>query len=250
MKTSTLTLFLSLALVIAALIAVTKSTALASTPMFSEITDIQQRKNSFFTFLNHYIEQENINILSDRKKLLALDKKSSFNFLDHYWLKELGDHYKIDIKQAIADDTLSEAIDNLLLRVDAIPPSLALAQAAEESAWGTSRFASQGNNYFGQWCYTENCGLTPLQRDHNATHQVQVFVHAEQAVVAYMRNLNSNRAYRELRDIRAQLRSQNTAITGTAMAAGLERYSGIGAAYVKNIRGIISYNDLESRFSL
>jgi Bax protein len=129
-------------------------------------------------------------------------------------------------------------------RVDVVPPSLAIAQSANESAWGTSRFARKGYNFFGQWCYRKGCGLVPKKRDANKTHEVAAFDSPQESVKMYIRNLNSNRAYKSLRDLRAKLRRSNKPVTGHELAAGLKRYSERGLEYVRELREMISYNKL------
>jgi Bax protein len=119
-----------------------------------------------------------------------------------------------------------------------------MAQSANESAWGTSRFARKGNNFFGQWCFRKGCGLVPKQRDANKTHEVAAFDSPEESVKMYIRNLNSNSAYKSLRDLRAKLRRANKPVTGHALAAGLKHYSERGLEYVKELREMISFNKL------
>jgi Bax protein len=135
-------------------------------------------------------------------------------------------------------------IKNLLAHVDIVPASLALAQAAMESAWGTSRFATEGNNYFGQWCYTKGCGLVPTQRNAGATHEVQAFVSPANSVAAYMRNINRHNSYRTLRTLRAKARTSQQPIYGCTLANGLGNYSERGQAYVDEIKQMISINGL------
>jgi len=100
--------------------------------------------------------------------------------------------------------------------VDTIPPSLALAQAANESAWGTSRFARQAHNYYGQWCFEKGCGIVPDRRDANKSHEVAAFDSPRESVARYLHNLNSNSAYKSLRDIRSRLKAANKPVTGIA----------------------------------
>ena len=142
---------------------------------------------------------------------------------------------------SIDDDDSWQA---LLKRVDVIPPSLVLAQAANESAWGTSRFAKSGFNYFGQWCFKKGCGIVPGKRDAGKEHEVAAFSSPRKSVGSYIRNLNSHPAYQSLRSIRIQLRSENKAITGIALAGGLSEYSARGSEYVEELRSIIRYNKL------
>ncbi len=126
--------------------------------------------------------------------------------------------------------------------VDVIPLEMALVQAANESAWGQSRFARDANNYFGQWCYEKGCGLVPLKRTAGATHEVKSFATANLSVRAYMKNINTSRAYAEFRDIRRDLRHQHRTLDAELLAMGLKSYSERGMAYVKVIQTMIRSN--------
>ncbi|MCH2098860.1 MAG: glucosaminidase domain-containing protein, partial [Pseudomonadales bacterium] len=137
-----------------------------------------------------------------------------------------------------------ERLDELLACVDVIPPSLVLAQAATESAWGTSRFARKANNLFGEWCFTAGCGLVPNHRSQGATHEVERFATVSASIDSYFHNLNSHPAYAELRAIRARAREAAATISGADLAAGLMLYSERGEDYVDELRQIIRVNDL------
>ena len=130
--------------------------------------------------------------------------------------------------------------ENLLKKVNIIPPSLALAQAANESAWGTSRFAQKANNLFGEWCFSEGCGLVPLSRPDGETYEVEKFDELKGSVASYIHNLNSHPAYKKLRDIR-----DNVGVDGYKMAEGLEAYSARGEKYVEELQSMIEYNGLQ-----
>jgi Bax protein len=132
----------------------------------------------------------------------------------------------------------------LLLRVDAIPPSLALAQAAEESGWGTSKFARRGNALFGQWTTSSDVGIVPARRDAGKTHKIKAFKSLQDSIAAYMRNLNVHRAYREFRQARHSLRRRGRALDGLRLAAGMTRYSERAEKYVETLRIIINVNRL------
>ena len=123
--------------------------------------------------------------------------------------------------------------------------SLVLAQAANESGWGTSRFARQANNYFGMWCYQAGCGLKPRQRDQGQSHEVKHFKHVQDSVISYLHNLNTNRAYQPLRDLRQTTRDLGAPLRGVLLAEGLHAYSSRGEAYIKDIQTMIIANDLE-----
>jgi Bax protein len=138
-------------------------------------------------------------------------------------------------------------ISRLLHRVDVLPPSLVLAQAANESAWGTSRFAQKGNNLFGQWCYTEGCGLVPANRSDEYHYEVKSFSSVEEAINAYFRNLNTFPVYQDLRVIRQSLRDDSKPIDGISLTEGLGRYSTRGAEYIDDLKRMIYKNDLLER---
>jgi Bax protein len=129
-------------------------------------------------------------------------------------------------------------------RVDTIPPSLVLAQAANESAWGSSRFAREGNNLFGEWTYKPGTGIIPAGRPAGATYEVRKFSSIYESIRSYMSNLNRNGAYRKLREIREILRDSNQPVTGMSLAQGLAKYSQRGNAYIVEIQAMIRQNKL------
>lgn len=156
------------------------------------------------------------------------------------WLIDEAAKYKL--KQVSFNST--KDMERLLRRVDTLPKSLVLAQAINESAWGQSRFAEQGNNYFGRWCYVSGCGLIPHRRPQGAHYEVKSYSTVAASVRDYFLNINSNSAYQTLRDIRWQLRLQKKVVTGSHLAAGLLKYSTRGQAYVNDIKSIIARFDL------
>lgn len=135
-------------------------------------------------------------------------------------------------------------IDELLRRIDIVPPSLALAQAAEESGWGTSRFVREGNAVFGQRTFTGTGGLVPLRRERNQKHLVRSFSHVQASVAAYVFNLNTHPAYAGFRAERARRRAADETLDSRALVGRLDRYSERGAAYIRTIRTIIRVNKL------
>jgi Bax protein len=212
-----------------------------SSPDFAAITDIKERKAAFFDYLSPFVNEKNNLILKDRERLNALfNSNKKLSNKNRKWISALRQDHKLKP----LDNYSKEDIKTLLNRLDIIPVSLVLAQAANESAWGTSRFATEGNNYFGQWCFRKGCGLVPESRDSDADHEVRKFNDARESVFAYIDNLNTNTAYKELRAARAQLRQDNEEITGLALVHGLQRYSERGQAYVEEIEGLINYNKL------
>jgi Bax protein len=132
----------------------------------------------------------------------------------------------------------------LLRRVDTIPPSLVLAQAANESAWGSSRFAQLGNNLFGEWTYKSGTGIVPEGRPYGETYEVRKFPSIYASIRSYMNNLNRNGAYAKLRRIRENLRKAKQPLTGIALALGLQNYSERGAEYIYEIQAMIRQNEL------
>ena len=127
--------------------------------------------------------------------------------------------------------------------MDIIPVSLALAQAANESGWGTSRFALEGNALFGQWTWSKK-GISPKNKDPNKSHKVLQFQILKASVRAYKNNLNTHKAYQEFREARAQLRQEGKVIIGLELSKYIKNYAAIGEKYVEIINGIIEQNSL------
>jgi Bax protein len=200
-----------------------------------------ERKQAFFEYLLPLVEQRNQEILQTRRRLQSWNRnRHAIGGWDERRIKVLAQRYRVD-----AFDIHSDADwQTLLRRVDVVPPSLALVQAANESAWGTSRFAQQGYNFFGQWCFEAGCGLVPSSRDAGKRHEVAVYDSPRGSVESYIRNLNTHAAYRPLRELRAQLRAADKAVTGAKLAAGLERYSERGSEYISELRAMIRHNEL------
>lgn len=231
------TAFVAGALVVGALVLLGRESA----PDFRELEAGTERKQAFFSYFLPLIEGRNEELVVLREELLELnDKRSDLSFFERRKLAKLADTY--DIEGFSLDDPAEW--DLLLRRVDVVPPSLALAQAANESAWGTSRFAIEGNNFYGQWCFVEDCGVVPAAREEGAVHEVAGFDSAKESVEGYIHNLNYHPAYTGLRSIRANLREQEEPITGLKVAAGLESYSERGEAYIEELRSMIRFNGL------
>ena len=213
-------------------------------PNFAVIADVKQKKQEFFGYLQPMVEKENARILTVRSKVTDLKEKSSLSSSDQSFLNDLAKKYKL------ANDESGEwteaRFDQLLVRLDVVPASLTLAQAANESAWGTSRFAREANNLFGQWCFTKGCGVVPKSRDAGKSHEVAKFKSVQASVNAYIYNLNSSNAYKELRNIRRILRYNGQPISGQQLAKGLEKYSERGHEYVEEIQSMIRVNKLST----
>ena len=216
-------------------------------PDFVAIDQTPERKQAFVDLLLPMIEQKNNYILKNRRSLekmkLTLAEGLPLNEKQEKKLLALRERYHV------TEETYPEtarAIEILLLRADIIPQAMVLAQAATESGWGTSRFAVEANNIFGQWCYKPGCGLVPERRAASASHEVQMFASIEASLDSYYRNINTHNAYRSLRQLRAALREKNTVLTGTDLVGGLDKYSSRGHAYIDELRAMIRFNDFEN----
>ncbi|MCP3177825.1 glucosaminidase domain-containing protein [Desulfuromonas sp. KJ2020] len=215
---------------------------------FSGIEDIREKKRLFFLSILPMVLIINEEIAQERELLLdiyqALDADQPLSEEQKNFLSVLARKYKIkgDILSS------SKARDNLRMRVDILPPSLVLAQAATESGYGTSRFAQMGNNLFGEWTFTPGTGLIPKDRPDGATYEVRRFDSIYESLQSYMTNINTHWAYRSLREKRAKLRDAGISPKGIDLATGLERYSERGDAYIEDIKTMIRLNRL-SRLS-
>jgi Bax protein len=211
----------------------------ASLPDFSGFHDTTEKKAAFFSFLYPRIVLANSRILIERDYLDSLSKKPELTAEEKDWLTAQADRLRVD-----AETGSTEQFTLLHKRLDVIPPSLILAQAANESAWGTSRFAVRGNNLFGQWCFSKGCGLVPRSRVQGATHEVAKFASPYRSVRAYIQNLNRHPTYQLIRDIRLKDRRANSPLSGPELAEGLLGYSERGEHYVQEIQSMIHYNNL------
>lgn len=205
-------------------------------PDFSQYQDVAEKKKAFFSYLRPLVEAENARILTERGRLKALLGKSKLSPAEQEWLDNLAIRYDVPLPL----DTENRQI--LLRRVDKLPVALVLVQAANESAWGTSRFAIDGNNFFGQWCYVEGCGLVPQDRVDGASHEVAKFSSPQASVRSYIHNINTNNAYRGLREIRQTARQKGQDPKAESLVQGLMRYSERGGAYVRELSSMISHN--------
>ena len=198
-----------------------------------KLKSTQKKKDTFIKIVMPLILDENDKILEDRNKLFKILGKPSNTRGEKVWLKRRFKDYKVD----------GEDIAELKLRMDAIPTSLAIAQAAKESGWGTSRFALDGNAMFGQWTWSEE-GIEPSEKTKNQGHKILKFPMLQSSVKAYMKNLNTHRGYSELRNERAELRRKNQNISGLDLVDYLYNYAQTGSEYVKILKKIIQQNNL------
>ena len=210
------------------------------------------KKAHMINLLLPEIRRANQQLLGLRTRLVRLkgniDKLSQS---DKSWLRQLANDYRLALPEQtlLSNDNLNSLIGRLLLRIDIIPADLALAQAASESAWGTSRFSQQGNNFYGIWCFSPGCGLVPAQRGADASHEVRAYPSVALNVADYMLTLNTHASYQDLRQLRAYMRQHDQPIDGARLAEGLNNYSGIGHAYVEQLQQLIASNQLD-RYSV
>ena len=216
-------------------------------PDFTTTPDVDVKKQWFLDFLELYIDAENRRVAELRRELLEMADIASNNFrlsrTERRQMMAIAQTYAVETEGRNDKQILLE----LLMRVDTIPTSLALAQAANESAWGTSRFALEANNIFGQWCYDEGCGLVPSRRASSATHEVRSFKSIEHAVQAYFMNLNTHAEYQNFREMRSHMRTQQGNLDPMVLAYGLVGYAERGEHYVDEVQTIIQQNGLRIR---
>ncbi len=198
-----------------------------------KIKSTNKRKETFIKIVMPLILIENEKIIEDRKKLFKILGKQSNSMGEKVWLKRRFKDY--DIK--------GEDISELKLRLDIIPTSIAIAQAAKESGWGTSRFALEGNAMYGQWTWGGD-GIEPSQKDKKKEHKILKFPKLQSSVSAYMKNLNTHRGYSEFRKERSKIREKNKTVEGINLVKYLYNYAQTGSEYVKILKKIIEQNDL------
>ena len=197
------------------------------------LASVQLKKETFIKIVLPLIVAENEKILDDRKKLKILSEKKFTSDLEKQWLRQKLLEYKVK------KSDLSE----LMNRMDMIPVSIALAQAAKESGWGTSRFALEGNAIFGQWTW-DGQGIAPLKRDGDKNHKILKFPILRASVKAYKNNLNTHKSYSKFREKRRSLRNKNKAITGLSLTDTLKNYAQTGSEYTRILNQIITQNNL------
>ncbi len=198
------------------------------------IESTKKRKDFFIQIILPLILKENNNIKIDRKRLFNIINKSNNTKLEKKWLNKKYKQYGIPNKD----------LSILKIRMDEIPVSLAIAQAAKETGWGTSRFALEGNALFGQWTWSGE-GLKPKDSEKNEGHKVMKFNVLQASVRAYQRNLNTHSSYSDFRKIRAKLRDMGKPLDSLILADGLNKYAETGEKYVDVLRKIIKQNNLK-----
>jgi len=210
-------------------------------PDFAAIYDIPTKKRRFFAFIRPAIESKNTQLAQDRAALEYWHEQVSLGLglsaEEQDALQQFVKTYRVN-----KESSTLQQLNDLLMRVDVIPTSLVLVQAANESAWGTSRFARVGLNFFGIWCYRTGCGMVPGGRNTGAKHEVAAFQSVDAAVSGYFNNINKHNAYHVFRTIRAELRAQDQPLDAEILATGLLPYSERGAHYVLDLTDMLRHN--------
>ena len=197
------------------------------------IESSKKKKNLFIKIILPLILEENNRIRVDRRKLFNILNKNKNSEIERRWLNLKFKQYGV----------LNKDLSTLKIRMDEIPVSLAIAQAAKETGWGTSRFALEGNALFGQWTYSGD-GIKPAGADNDTTHKVMKFKILKSSVRAYQRNLNTHSSYKDFRLARAELRDNKMKVDSLILANYLDKYAETGKEYVKILKKIIKQNNL------
>ncbi len=212
-------------------------------PDFASYVDVKEKKSAFFKYLLPLVRFSNELVRIDRERFKRV-QSDPINLKSPEAKKitrRLNSRYRI-VLERFPNLSFLEELDK---RIGQIPESLALAQAAKESGWGTSRFSKEANNLFGQWCFTQGCGIVPARRSKGMTHEIQKFDSVGDAIEAYIYNLNTHRAYNSLREKRYGLLKKGKSPSGSELAITLTEYSERGAIYGQEVASLIRYNKLE-----
>jgi Bax protein len=228
-----------------AVVGATRHGQCADLPDFREIKDKDERKAVFIERLAPLAAKANREIATLRERLLVIDAGSRAGMaigpLQRNFVRATAGRYGVGVDD-VPDDVV---MARLLRRVDTVPVSLVVAQAAIESGWGTSRFARNGNNLFGMRTYDGGGGMVPRKRAPGDRFKLAVYTDACDAIRAYVHNLNTHAKYQEMRSLRAQLRAAEGMMpTGEHLADGLRHYSERGEEYVDQVKSLIAYNEL------
>ena len=198
------------------------------------IANTKKRKEMFIKIVLPLIVKENNKIRIDRKRLFTILNKNSNTDIEKKWLEKKYKQY----------GARQNDLSTLKVRMDEIPVSLAIAQAAKETGWGTSRFALKGNALFGQWTWSGE-GLKPKNAEEGKDHKVMKFHSLQLSVRAYLRNLNTHSSYRNLRKARTELRNKNKPLDSLILSKYLDKYAETGSQYIEVLQKIIEQNSLK-----
>ena len=209
---------------------------------YYKIKSSKLQKKEFFSILTPLIKQANDSITKDRNEI-----KNIFKILQNTSKSDLSQELSTKLKTIAKKYKIKNIYDkkSLLTRINTIPTSLVLAQAAVESGWGKSRFIKLANNIFGHWTYSKS-GLLPQKRTKGMKHRIRVFKTLQDSIAAYMLNLNTHMAYFSFRATRLESINNNKTFTGNKASEKMEKYSAIGKKYVKMLKAIIRQNNLEN----
>ena len=213
--------------------------AIKDVPDFKAIKNVAERKQAFIDYLRPSYDIVAAGILSQRSKLEFLKAQLAAGIelspSQIQLLEEMGEQYRIASMTADI-----RGIEQLLVRVDILPPELVFSQAATESGWGTSKMARELNNFFGHYCFERGCGVSPYRR--KGSGEVKSFESPTLAIQAYMKNVNTHPAYKQVRKLRADMRAEVKPLDAVVLAKGFRRYSSQGDRYVQKIQGMIKTN--------
>ena len=211
-----------------------KPVALSLLPAeIKKIENTKKRKDLFIQIILPLIIKENNYIKLDRKKLFSILNKNNNSNLEKKWLNKKFKQYGV----------VNKDLSTLKIRMDEVPVSMAIAQAAKETGWGTSRFAQEGNALFGQWTWSGE-GIKPAGAEDGTTHKVMKFVVLQASVKAYQRNLNTHSTYKRFRKARAEMRDKKKELDSLILVEFLDKYAETGKEYVRILQQIIKQNDL------
>ena len=192
-----------------------------------QIENVKKRKNLFIKIILPLVIQENNFIKMDRKKLFSILNKSKNTKAQQKWLNSKFKQYGV----------VNNNLSTLKIRMDEVPVSMAIAQAAKETGWGTSRFAQEGNALFGQWTWSGE-GIKPSNADNDSTHKVMKFKVLQASVKAYQRNLNTHSSYKHFRSARAEMRDNGEKLNSMILSEYLDKYAETGKEYVKILEAL------------
>ena len=198
-----------------------------------KIENTKKRKDLFIQIILPLVIDENNSIKLDRIKLFSILNKSKNTKTEQEWLNIKFKQYGV----------VNKDLSTLKIRMDEVPVSMAIAQAAKETGWGTSRFAQEGNALFGQWTWSGE-GIKPADAENDSTHKVMRFKVLQASVKAYQRNLNTHSSYKDFRSARAELRDEGKKLDSMILTEYLDKYAETGKEYVKILQQIIRQNDL------
>ena len=198
-----------------------------------KIENSKKRKDLFIQIILPLVIKENNNIKLDRKKLFSILNKSKNTKAEKKWLNSKFKQYGV----------VNKDLSTLKVRMDEVPVSMAIAQAAKETGWGTSRFAQEGNALFGQWTWSGE-GIKPSEAGNDTTHKVMKFKVLQASVRAYQRNLNTHSSYKNFRSARAELREEGKKLDSNILSEHLDKYAETGKEYVRVLQQIIKQNNL------